>query len=315
MNCRPCRWLTFIFPGNTAEKRIVLIPDRLVHAHAFPVRVRHAVPHAENRHEIRVYRAAVFVEMNVRFFGLPRISRRGCTQRRCILLPLPSVFVLLRRLRGDRVRGDRVRVLQKLAEEKHVAKVLGVDAELGECWLSLTHLFGNAICTVHVVAAVRVDGADQGVSVFLRVKVEHKIDKAPDLRARHRVKERASARQGPDRIPARQADAEEKVRVENRDVRVDPRELLDPFIDAKLVQPDEAREAEKLVLVPVNARMKVRCSKFVLGVERGHIDDRAEDAVGAVEGAPVDWRFVLAAFLLLLLELGCTISQELPAEC
>ena len=30
----------------------------------------------------------------------------------------------------------------------------------------------------HVVVAVRVDGADQGVSVFLRVKVEHKVDKS-----------------------------------------------------------------------------------------------------------------------------------------
>lgn len=39
-----------------------------------------------------------------------------------------------------------------------------------------------------------------------------------------------------------------------------------------------------------------------------------ERGVGAVEGGPVDGRFVLATFILLL-ELGCTFSQELPAEC
>ena len=79
---------------------------------------------------------------------------------------------------------------------------------------------------------------------------------------------------------------------------------------AKLVHPDEAGEAEELVLVPVDAGMQVRLPELVVGVERGHVDDRAVDAVRAVEGASVDWRFVLTAFLLLLLELGCTISQE-----
>ena len=81
------------------------------------------------------------------------------------------------------------------------------------------------------------------------------------------------------------------------------------------MQPNEAREAEELVLVTVYARVQVRLPELVVGVERGHVDDRAVDAVGAVEGAPVDWRFVLAAFLFLLLELGYMISQELPAEC
>ena len=47
----------------------------------------------------------------------------------------------------------------------------------------------------------------------------------------------------------------EKVRVEDRDVCVDPRELVDPFTGAELVQSDEAREAEELVLVAVDARM------------------------------------------------------------
>jgi hypothetical protein len=82
MFCRPCRWLPSIFPDIIASKRKVLTPDRPVHAHAFLVRARHAVTHAENRHEIRVYRAAVFVDMDVRFFGLPKISRRGCSQQR-----------------------------------------------------------------------------------------------------------------------------------------------------------------------------------------------------------------------------------------
>ena len=147
---------------------------------------------------------------------------------------------------------------------------------------------------------MRVDGADQGVSVFLCEKVEYKVVKAPDLRARHRVEGRAPAVQGPNGTPTRQADTVQKARVGNRDIRVDPREMLDLFTGAKLVKPDEASETEELVLVPVDARVQVSCSKFVVGVQRSHDDDGAVDAVGAVEGAPVDWGFVLAAFLVLL---------------
>ena len=157
------------------------------------VGVRGHVSYAEKGQEIRVDRASVFVLMHVRL----RKARYSNHAIRHSFPFLSDLLLLIFLLFQRRLRCDRVRVLQKLAEEKHVAEMLGVDAELIECRLRLTHLFGDVFCTVHVVAAVRVDGADQGGSIFFCVKVEHKVDKASDLRASHRAEERAAAVKSP----------------------------------------------------------------------------------------------------------------------
>ena len=74
------------------------------------------------------------------------------------------------------------------------------------------------------VAAVRLDGRDRGLSVFLSIKVMHEVDEARDLRACHRVEERGSNGRGPDGIPAGQADPTQQTRVKDWDVRVDAKE-------------------------------------------------------------------------------------------